>query len=59
MAGTNTVVKGQNALELQYEKVLNPSSFKDYKKTQFKEEFKGKLPFDLNGAWEWIVKNRK
>ena len=45
--------------ELQYEKVLNPKFFKDYKKTQFKDEFKGKLPFDLNNAWEWILKNRK
>jgi hypothetical protein len=51
-------VKEPTALELQYAKVLNPKAFVDVKKAEFKEQFKGRLPFDLNLAWVWITKNR-
>ena len=52
-------VKEPTALELQYAKVISPKNFKEWNKTDFKKEFKGKLPFDLNKAWDWIVANRK
>ena len=47
-------------LDARFKKVLNPESteFVDMNKTEFKEKFKGKLPFDLNQAWDWIVANK-
>lgn len=41
-----------------FAKVLNPIAFVGVNKEDFKKQFKGKLPFDLNDAWSWIVKNR-
>lgn len=48
-------------LDKKFRKVLNPDSseFADINKSDFKDQFKGKLPFDLNQAWDWIVLNRK
>ena len=47
-------------LDARFKKVLNPKSteFVDMNKTEFKEKFKGKLPFDLNQAWDWVVANK-
>ena len=44
-----------------FSKVINPKSptFKEMKKSEFKEQFKGKLPFDLNQAWDFIIDKRK
>lgn len=48
-------------LDKKFRKVLNPNSseFSDINKSDFKSQFKGKLPFDLDQAWDWIVLNRK
>ncbi len=44
--------------EEKYSKMLNPLAFIGVKKDEFKKQYKGKVPFDLNDAWDWIVKNR-
>ena len=49
----------QKAMEnAKYGKVLNPAAFVGVTKDDFKTQFKGKLPFDLDGAWSWIKDNR-
>lgn len=45
-------------IDAKFRKVLNPAAFVDMKKAEFKEQFAGKLPFDLNQAWDWIQKNK-
>ena len=42
-----------------FAKILNPLAFTGVNKTDFKKQYKGKLPFDLDEAWDWIVENRK
>lgn len=42
-----------------FAKILNPLAFVGVNKTDFKKQYKGKLPFDLDEAWDWIVENRK
>jgi hypothetical protein len=44
--------------EDKYKKVFNPSAFVGVRKSEFKEQYKGKVPFDLNEVWDWISKNR-
>lgn len=44
--------------EEKYSKILNPKAFVGVKKDEFKKQYKGKLPFDLDAAWDWICKNR-
>jgi hypothetical protein len=44
--------------ELQFEKYLNPKAFVNVTKAEFMETYKGKLPFDVSQAWNWIVKNK-
>jgi len=48
-------------LGVRFSKTLNPKStqFAEMDFEGFKKMFAGKLPFDLNHAWQWIVKNRK
>jgi len=46
------------SLEEKYIKVFNPKAFLDVRKEDFISHYKGKLPFDLNGAWNWIKANR-
>ena len=41
-----------------FARVLNPIAFEGVLKEDFKAQYKGKLPFDLNDAWNWILKNR-
>ena len=49
----------QKAMEdAKYGKILNPKAFVGVTKDEFIKQHKGKLPFDLNGAWEWIKDNR-
>jgi len=45
--------------EQQFAKILNPKAFKDMSKTEFKKQYKGKLPHDLDTVYAWIVRNRK
>ncbi len=45
-------------VDAKFRAVLNPAGFVDMKKSEFKEEYKGKLPFDLDQAWDWIQKNK-
>jgi hypothetical protein len=47
-------------LGVKFGKSLNPKSpqFIDMDLEGFKKVFSGKLPFDLDHAWQWIVKNR-
>jgi len=44
--------------EEKYAEMLNPIAFVGVNKEDFKKQYKGKLPFELNAAWSWIVKNR-
>ena len=44
--------------EEQYAKLLNPLAFVGVNKDEFKKQYKGKLPFDLDSVWKWIVKTR-
>ena len=44
--------------EEDYSKMLNPLAFVGINKEEFKKQYKGKLPFDLDSVWKWIVKNR-
>ncbi len=46
------------SLDEKYIKVLNPKAFIDVSKEDFKAEYRGKLAFDLNDAWNWIKSNR-
>ncbi len=48
-------------LDAKFRKSINPLSpaFEEMTKDKFKDEFKGKLPFDLDQAWQWIVSKRK
>lgn len=48
----------QDKLDAKYSAVFNPAAFIGVKKEDFKKQYKGKIPFDLNYAWDWIVKNR-
>ncbi len=45
-------------LEAKYKVLFNPSAFVGVKKEDFKKQYKGKIPFDLDTIWKWIVKNR-
>jgi hypothetical protein len=45
--------------ELEFAKLINPKAWKDSNKTEFKKQYKGKLPYDLETVWKWIDKNRK
>ena len=44
--------------EEKFAQIINPKAFVGVKKDEFKRQFKGKLRFDLNEVWDWIVKNR-
>ena len=46
------------SLESKYERILNPKAFIGVNKEDFKKQYRGKLPFDLNAAWDWIKANR-
>jgi hypothetical protein len=46
------------SLDTEYKKILNPKAFVNVNKTDFKEQYKGKIPFDLEDVWEWIKSNR-
>ena len=46
------------SLEAKYAEMFNPKAFIDVNKTDFKEQYKGKIPFDLDSVWEWIKANR-
>ena len=46
------------SLEEKFIKVLNPKAFIDVSKEDFIKQYKGKLPFDLVAAWNWIKANR-
>ena len=45
--------------EARFAEVFNPAGFVDVKKEQFIKDHKGKVPFDLNEAWNWIQKELK
>ena len=44
--------------EDKYSEMFNPLAFVGVSKTEFKDQYKGKSPFDLDSVWHWISKNR-
>ncbi len=46
------------SLESKYGKILNAKAFVGVNKEDFKKQYRGKLPFDLDAAWDWIKANR-
>lgn len=46
------------SLEDKYKDVFNPLAFVGVTKSEFKDQYKGKIPFDLDSVWNWITKNR-
>ncbi len=45
--------------EDKYKNVFNPLAFVDVTKSEFKEMYKGKIPFDLDSVWAWISKENR
>lgn len=44
--------------EEKYAEMFNPLAFECVSKTEFKDMYKGKSPYDLDSVWRWISKNR-
>ncbi len=41
-----------------FSNILDPLAFVGVKKEDFKNQYRGKLPYDLDEVWEWIKANR-